>query len=449
MKYFITHIYLLFFIGLSSSLAQIGEENIQNILTLEEAVDLAISNNKEILIQKKQIEIAKNNVYQGNAGLLPTVNLVGSAQYTNNQSDIKIRTFQPEPPSINFNQSGVTTTTYQAAVQAEYVIIGGFSGKYRYKLLENGLNITKYQQENLINNTVLAVAEIFIEIAKLQSNEELLLAVIKNGEERIAKIKDRIEFGKATGLQLLRAQTDVNQDYSSLDDVILVKENLVKQLNFLIDKEQDAIYRVAIEYNMPPTYDTNEVIEQVRQQNPTLRLVSEGIVIANDELNLSKAALYPQLSAAVGYGYFNQRNDVEQLASVKSLGLTAGLSLRYNIFNGSKTKRSITNAVINIKSQELKSQQAEENLITQALQELNTLKKLKAQLERETKNINTFEEAFNRTQESYYNGKANNLDLRDTQTALLNTQIKITEIKLEIIASEITLKSLTGQLVNE
>ncbi len=449
MRYFIFHIYILCFVGLSSSLAQTKTDSLLRTLTLDEAIDLAISNNQAILIQKKQIEIATNSLYQGNAGLLPTVNLIAAGQYTNNRTNLDIRTFVPEPPLINFDQSGVTTRTLSTAIQADYVIFGGFSGKYRYKLLENGISIAKYQQEDLINNTILAVSTIFIEIAKLQSNEELLLAVIKNGEERIDKIKDRIEFGKATGLQLLRAQTDVNQDYSSLDEVVLAKENLIKELNFLLHQSPEEMYRVVVEYNLSENYTASELIEEVKQNNPSLKLVKEGIKIAEDELNLSKASTYPQLIASASYGYFNQQNDLQQLASIQSLGLTAGLSLRYNLFNGNKTKKTLANAKINIQSQELKVQQVEENLITQTLKEFNTLKKLQIQLERELKNIGTFEEAFSRTQESYYNGKANNLDLRDTQTALLNTQIKITEIKLEIIASEINLKALTGQLVKE
>ncbi len=151
-------------------------DSLTETLTLEEAVSLALSNNQELQIQKKLIDIAQTNVFKGNAGLLPTINLIANGNYSNNISDLTIRTFQPEPaPSqISIDESGVTSTTLSAVVQADYTVFAGFSGKYQYRLLENQEQIARYQQELIANNTLLGVSELFIEIVKLQSREELI-----------------------------------------------------------------------------------------------------------------------------------------------------------------------------------------------------------------------------------------------------------------------------------
>ena len=149
----------------------------QETLTLEEAIDLALTNNQEITIQRKQTDIVRNNVYRGNAGLLPTISLIGNGSYSSGNTEVTLRTFaqSPQAPSqITVDEDNVVTEQASAVLQADYVIFAGFSGQYRYRLLEHSATISRYQQEILVNNTVLSVAELFLEIAKLQRREEPL-----------------------------------------------------------------------------------------------------------------------------------------------------------------------------------------------------------------------------------------------------------------------------------
>ncbi len=417
-----------------------------NTLTLEEAIDLALKNNKDILIQSEQVKIAESNVYKGNAGLLPTVSLQGSANYVNNQTDITLRTFQPEQPQVNFNESGVTSTTLSAVAQVDYVIIDGFSGRYRYKLLENERSISQIQQEATIANTVVAVANVYCEIAKLQSREELLGESIAVSEERLQRAKDQVTFGQATGLEVLQAQTDINQDINALDDVLLAISNLIRDLNFLTGLEPGASYRVSAVYQQPLLAGSEDVVADVRSSNPDVQLSKQVILIAGNQASLARADLYPTVSAFANYGYFQQENDLQQLAEIQNVGANVGVSVRYNIFTGNRTRREIANAEINVRTSDIQSQQLEESVITEALKALNTLEILQAQLRRESANLGTFEEAFSRTQERYYAGKASSLDLRDAQIALLNVKIQISEIEINLINTNIRLKALRGKI---
>jgi outer membrane protein TolC len=413
-------------------------------LTLDEAINLALQNNKQIQIQTKETTIAKNNVYLGNAGLLPTVNLIGSGEYSNNQQDVNIRTFQPNPPIISFNENGVSSQTVAAVVQADYQILGGFAGKYRYRLLQNQSSIAGLQQRVLINNTIVGITEIFIQIAKLQSREELLSESILITKKRLEKANDNKQFGQGTGLDVLRAETDLNKETSSLDDIILVKSNLIKELNRLIGLESDAFFRVNVNYTLPKSLEASNIIEQVKSNNPAIQLAKQGLDFANNQIGLARSEYLPKMNLFANYGYFNQKNDIQQLAEVQNLGFVVGGSIRLNIFNGSKNRKDVLNAKINIEKQELTVSDVEQQFVTAASQELNSLNILEKQLLRETSNLATFEETFNRTQDRYYNGQATNLDLRDTQTALLDAKIAINEIKLKMIESTIRLNSLKG-----
>ena len=415
-------------------------------LTLEEAVDLALQNNKAIQIQSKRTEIAENNVYQGNSGLLPTVNLIGSGQYDRNQSDLTIRTFQPEPaPSqVQFDENGVVSTTAVAQVRADYVIFAGFSGKYRYELLQKAESIARLEQEALINHTVVQVSMLFGEIVKLQSRQELLNESIDIDKERLQKVKDRKSFGQANGLEVLRAKTDLNIDTNALEEILIAKNNLIKQLNTKLGLLPQTDLRLSMTYQSTGLLPTETIIGKVKQNNPNIKLIKEGKSINEQQVLLNKAAYMPRLSTFASYGYFYQENDLQQLAEIQNVGYSVGISLQYNLFNGSQTKRNLTNARINVEVAELQQQQAEEQLVSQALQDAGTLSSLQRKLRRQQQDLKTFEETFSRTQEFYYNGKATSLDLREVQTALLNAKIEINETKVSIIQTQIRLNTLMG-----
>ncbi len=417
------------------------------VLSLDEAFGLALKNNQSIQAQIKLTQIANNNVYPGKAGLLPSVNLLGDASYANNVSDIAIRTFQESPPEISFDESGVETRTLTAVIQADYIIFSGFSGKYRYKILQNEQSIALYQQESLINNTILTVAEIFLEIVKLQQREELLRENLFTSQKRLQKAQDLKEFGKSNGLLVLRAQTDVNQDENALDNLSLAKNNLLKDLNFLLGLEPNRTYKLGIDYTLPPLLSSEEIKRSILENNPDVKLSQNRVILSNNQLNLSQASRYPQVGTFANYGYFRQENDLQQLAEIKTLGFTLGVSLRYNLFKGNQNNRDIQNAKLGLESNKIRENQLLENLYTQAIKEQSNLQLLQDQLNREEENLITFEESFSRTESRYYAGKSSSLEVRDTQNALLASRINIQDLEIEILKASLRLESLKGTLV--
>ena len=423
-----------------------AQERPQETLSLEQAISLALENNQSIQIEQKRVTIAEEQVSIGNAGLLPTLNLIGEANYTNNETDLTIRTFQlpPNPAVVSFDESGVASTTISGVVQADYTVFSGFSGKYRYKLLKNQNNIAQYRQQAIINNTVLEVSTLFLEIAKLQQRQELLEKNIQITEDRKKRFVDKKQFGQATGLDVLNVESNVNRDKTQLDQVLLAKNNLKRNLNFLIGYEPERRYWVTATYTIDELQSPESLKAEIIANNPNLLLVKEGINIAENEIGLSKSQNFPRLGVFANYGYFNQENDVQQLAEITNLGYTVGGRITFNIFNGGQTKIAIKTARLNKEVNELQETQLADRLITDAITEVNRIEILKSQLLREKENLRTFQEAYDRPEARFKNGTVTNLDLRDAQTALLNAEIVIAELQADLMQSYITIDTLKG-----
>ncbi|MEL6865796.1 MAG: TolC family protein [Bacteroidota bacterium] len=426
-----------------------AQDGTPTILTLEEAINTALQQNPAIKIQRIATQVAENQVFKANAGKTPIVNALGSASYTNNFSQIDIRTFQPEPPEIRFEEAGVESFTANVGVQADYVLFDGGASNYRYQLLSGQSLIARAEQEVLINNTILAVSQLYLEILKLQNQEQLLLENIAISKERLQKMQDRAKFGKANQLAVLTAETNLRQDEAALDNILLIRNNLTKDLNFLLGRPAEDSYQVERSYSEPALPSIQELKSDLLDNSPEIQLGKRGIELSASQLALSEAQQKPTVSSFAQAGYFYQQNDVQQLASIQNLGLTIGLSARYNLFDGGLTRRRIETAQLDNQLQNLRLTQIEEQLINEALKEHQTMTLLKAQLERERMNLQTFEAAFQKAQDRYYTGKANSLDLRDAQLARLQVRIRIDQLEIDLMQSGIRMDKLRGRLLQQ
>jgi len=419
----------------------------QTTLTLNQVITDAVEQNPSIKIQRMETVMAQNNVFKANAGALPTVNAVASSSYLNNFADVKLRTFQPDPEFINVDEFGVETVNANIGVQADYVVYDGGRSNYRLSLLEGLSDLEQAKQEVVINETVLAVAELYLEMLKLQNQATFLEENISTSKARIVKMEDRKQFGKATSLDILQLQTALNQDEAVLDDVLLAKANLMKDLNFLMGADLENDFRVASVEESIGVPSMEDIYNEILANNPQLQLSKVGIALAGTELQLSELDSKPTVAAFANLGYNYQKNDVQQLAQIHTAGLTLGINARYNIFDGGVRKNRIANAKIGVEVAAADRQLLEEKLYNQALKERSSLLLLQSQLEREQQNLQTFEEAYTKTQEFFLVGKADNLALRDAQLARLNVLLRIDQLKVDIFKANLRLESLMGKLV--
>ncbi|MEM6965912.1 MAG: TolC family protein [Bacteroidota bacterium] len=420
-----------------------------NTLTLSSAIDLAMKNNQQIQIQDALVGISERQVFKANAGLLPTVNALGGVNYANNYTEVDIRTFQENNPLIEVNDWGVASTTLNLGVQADYALYDGRRGKQRLQLFENQAIMARQQSDVLKNNTTDAVIQLFFEIQKIQNQETLLEENISISEERVQKMKDRLAFGKVNQLAVLRAQTDLNQDINTLDNIRLVKTNLIQDLNFLLGKNPNEFYRVDIDLEERATVEEATLQNDIANLNPEVQLSQKGIALAMQQLELAKADQMPVVGAFANFGLFWQKNDLQQLARLQNIGFTVGISARYNLFDGGIIKNQIQTKQLQVEVEKMRNEQLVSQLHSRAVKEKSNIELLQVQIAREQQNLETFEENFNRTQERFYVGKATALDLRAAQLAQLNAKITIDDLKIKKMQAMYVLEKYRGRLLQD
>ncbi|NRA51906.1 MAG: TolC family protein, partial [Phaeodactylibacter sp.] len=341
----------------------------QSLLTLSDAINNTIVQNPSIQIQQLEVTRTTNNVFKANVGGAPLIRAVAGGSYISNYADVRLRTFQAEPAFINISESGVETINTDLGIQAEYVLLDGGRRNSRLQVLKELSNVESARQEVLINQTVLAVSALYFEIAKLQNQASFILESIRNGEARLAKTKDRKQFGQANNLDILRLQTAINQDESMLNDILLVKGNLIRDLNFLMGSPLENEFIVQTESETTDLPELSTIYKSIEANNPELRLSRMGVQVSQSELQLSETDNRPVIAAFGQAGYNYQSNDVQQLARIHAAGVSVGINATYTLFDGGIRKNQTANSRIEVEKALANQQLLTTNLFNQALKE--------------------------------------------------------------------------------
>ncbi|MDP5140051.1 MAG: TolC family protein [Spirosomaceae bacterium] len=419
----------------------------QQVLSLDEAIDSAVSNNPAVQIQKQQTSIATNNVSKANTGQLPTVDAVGLASYTNNYTDINIRTFQPppSPDEVSLSEWGVQSLTANVGVEASYVLWDGGAGSYRYQLLSGLSEIEADKQSLIINNIIKGTVELYLELVKIQNQVEILNENVTVTRERISKLRDKRQFSKVSDLDVLQVETSLNQDLSTIDQLNLLKQNLQTDLKTLMNDITDSEYSYEYPENTTTVINTSDLRDQIKANNPELQLIQRGIYLSATELELEKASLKPTLVSFGNAGYFGQRNDVQQLAQLQTVGATVGIKATYRIFDGGSRKIKVQNAKVSQAIETNKLEQRTDELLMEARKQLQNIVYLEIQLQREKLNAETYQLNYEKTVDRYDLGKLPEITLREAELALINSKVTIANYQVDIEKAKRLVGLITGQ----
>jgi outer membrane protein TolC len=421
-------------------------------LTLEAAFEQALEQNHAVQIELLRREESRNNVFRGNAGQLPTLDLTGSGELSRSNSDFDIASFRPDaPPETNsISTDGAQSLTLNAGVELNYTIFEGFSGRYRYRALQSQDRLTQLSSRINIEQTLIEVAAAYFNLLQQEEALDIVEENLALSQARLERVQEARRVGQARQLDELNAEVDRDTDAISVEEARNQRDEARRELLFTLgmEIEDKAGLQLDDRYEASPELELDMLLQRSINQNAGLSLAQEEVRQAEISKNLENSARYPTLSARARYGYTYQDNDSGQLLRLEETGYTAGLSLRYNIFNGGVTRRAVQNAEINIKNrdenQQMMRKQVEKDLMN-AYADWQTQQRQRALAQRSER---TAQLNFENAQEAFQRGTISSIELREAQQNLQNARLRLSEISYALKQQEIVLLRISGDLVS-
>lgn len=415
----------------------------QKLVSVSEAIELALENNYGIKIISNNKEIAKNNAGILNSGYLPTV--TSSSGATFNRDNLEAEFANGESTALN----GAKSSRYNASINLNYTLFDGLGRYYDYKRLKETYKLSELQARETIENTIAQLYVVYYNVAQVTENVTVLEKTLTISKDRITRANYQFEYGQGTMLNVLNAQVDINNDSINLINAKQQLVNTKRDLNVVLGNVISSEFRVDTTIDFKLNIDQNDLANKVKSNNVNLLQLDKNIMINTFIVKANKSGYLPSLGLTGSYGWNKGNNNAASFVAVSTnTGLSGGLSLSWNLFDGGATATRVSNAKIELENRSLEKESMvidiERNFNNAWDDYQNKLTIFQVQ----ENNIITSTNNFNRTQEKYKLGQATSIEFRQAQLNLINSELNRNQAKYAAKIAELTVLQLSGELLN-
>ncbi|MFD2822033.1 TolC family protein [Lacinutrix iliipiscaria] len=425
-----------FFIGLNHGYSQ-------QLLSPDDAVKQTLDNNYGIKIANKNLEVSENNTSIYNSGYLPT--LTGNAGTTYNLDNNESEFSDGRVTNLN----GAESSRYNASLSLNYTLFDGLGRRYNYKRLKEEYQLSELQARETIENTIIQLFSVYYNVAQLSENVATFEQTLSISKDRLLRSEYQFEYGQNTKLAVLNAEVDINNDSINLMTSKQQLKNTKRDLNLVMGTTLTEDFNVKTELNFLLNLNKEELLQNAKSRNVALLQVDKSIQISQLDVKSGKSAYLPTLGLTGTYGWNKNNNNAASFVAISTnTGLSAGLNLSWNIFDGGSTLTRVKNAQINLENQQLQKEQILLSIERDFNNAWDDYQNKLTIYHIQEDNIKTAKNNFDRSQEQFKIGQVNSIEFRQAQLNLLNAELSRNQAKYEAKLSELLVLQLSGELLN-
>lgn len=417
--------------------------NAQELLSPEEAIQLTLSHNYGIKIAENTVKVAENNTSVLNSGYLPS--LTGNAGATYNLDNTEAEFSNGNSTVLN----GAESSRYNASINLNYTLFDGLGRLYNYKRLKEQYQLSELEARETIENTLLQLFSVYYSVAQLSENTNALKETFNISKDRLVRSEYQFEYGQNTKLDVLNAQVDINNDSISIVNTQQQLINAKRDLNVILGNKLTQDFNVDTQISFLFDLNKDELWTKTKANNVSLLQIERNISISSLDVKSNRSQYLPTVGLTGSYGWNRNNNNAAAFVAVSTnTGLSAGLNLTWNLFDGGSTITRVKNAKIALENQQLQKEQILIDLERQFNNAWDDYQNKVVIYELQEENIKTAENNFDRTQEKFKIGQVNSIEFRQAQLNLLNAELSRNQAKYNAKLAELVVLQLSGELLN-
>lgn len=428
------------------SLFAITAVQAQDIMTLQNAIALALKNNYDIRMSRNDsASYALDNDY-AYAAFLPRLNATATKVWNNNAQKQELQ--NGTKPSA----SGIRSNNLQAAVNLQWTLFDGLKMFVTRDKLGEFERLGELGVKTQVVNTVANVVNGYFNIVRQKQQLKAIEEQISINEERVKLADKKLSVGLGSKPELLQARVDLNaQKAAQLQQRTLIAQ-LRDNLNQLIGFRAGSVYEVNDSIPINTALQYGDLKNNLEQSSPGLLFAKKNIDIAQLTVKERKAELFPTLSFNSAYNFSQTRNKtvINTFTTLfnQNKGFNYGFGLNVPILNGFNTQRLIKQAKLDVQYQQL----VYENELTKidiglsnAFKDYELQKQL---LTLEEENITLAKDNVFIALERFRQGVSTWLELRDAQQSLELSYNRLIAARYNTKLAETELLRIKGDLVH-
>ena len=449
------------------------------VISLEQALKIALSENIAVKVADKEIErtkYAKKGTY---ASLFPQIDATGSYQRTIKKQvmymDFDMSSFgggsaagsgstgsgtagtgegsgtgSGSTASSSKNNGGLEVgrwNTWSAGLSASMPVVNAQLWKsIKISGMDVELAVEKARASRL--DMVSQVKNAYYAVLFSKEAFNVYKEVYENAMTNYAETEKKYNVQKATDLDMARAKTNVANAipnvYNAESSIILALWQLKAVMG--IDLEMNIDVEGAIEdYSEYMTSDVTKADSISLDRNSTMKQLEIQANELAQSIKTQQYAYIPTLALAFNYSYNAMTNDFNFKEYRWTPYSYVGVSLSIPIFSGGKRLNQVRQARNSYEQMRLQMTSTERNLKISTRQSLNTMETNVKSYDAAKDAVASAEKAYSIAEKSYEVGRATLTDLNDAQLALTQARLAESQAVYNFIVAKTQLEQTLGQ----
>ncbi|HEU4553348.1 MAG TPA: TolC family protein [Chitinophaga sp.] len=324
----------------------------QQVLTLDQAIDLALKNNYDIRLARNDADVYANDYAYANMAFIPRVNATAGRTWSHTSTNQKFANGNKR------DTSGIKSNNYTANVSLNWTLFDGLRMFANRERLESLRDLGGMALRDQMINTIADVITGYYDVVQQKQQLRNIAEQMSISEERVKLSDAKFQTGLGPKTDLLQSRVDFNAQkaaYLRQQTVIAQRKAALNQL--MAVEVANTTYEVedSIPINLKLIYGNLQ--QDIMQNNATLKIAQQNLFISQLDLKATKGNYFPVISFNSAYNFSrvnsnaatNSFSPIFNQNGVFNYGLTATIP----IFNGLDVRRQVKNAKLNVAYQQL------------------------------------------------------------------------------------------------
>jgi outer membrane protein TolC len=440
--------------SLASLIAKQRNPNVPDMM-LNDAVQIALKQNPDILNAIQQIRITRGQLIQVASTAVPRI--VINSQYRNQAEALTMNGRGSQGPLIGeipnpaggrptrivFSSNGVAPVQNQSwsiQFQGTQLVFDGGAAYYGIKGGAAAYDSAFFSLRSTIDNVVSQVINQFYLIVL---NRALIVAQEQNVALLQQQVKDqqnRYEAGTVPRFNVLQAEVQLA---NALPPLIQAQNNYrisTYQLVRLLGMDYPKGRPSEVPFNVvgtlgysPRKIDTDESIRVAIARNPSLKAQRQAILSNAANVNVQIAGWFPIINANAGYEFVNDL--ASQNISSNVGGWFFGATGTWNIWDGGLTYGNVTQAKAQLMQAKNNYDNGVRQIVLDVQQAISNLQQAQETIDSQTASVVQATEAVRLSKERLDAGAGTQLDVLNAQVQLLQAQTNVLQARFDYISA--------------
>ena len=451
------------------------------VLTLEDAIKIALSENASVQVADKEIEraeYAKKGTY---ASLFPQITASGTFQrtikkqvmYMDGMSGGSMFASIFEPIITALEQNGIhvdmSTLTGGGSEESKSSSSSGISvGRWNtfnggiaasmplvnaqlwesLKVSGQSVELAVEQARSSRLDAVTQVKQAFFNVLLAKEAFNVYKDVYENAMENLAQVQRKFDVQKVSELELTRAKTNVASAipnvYNAESSIILALWQLKAVMGIDLDMEIDVAGKLE-DYAEHMFYDIHQNDDVNLDLNTTMRQLAIQAEQLASTVKMQKYAFLPTLSLSFSYSMNAMTNNFKFSEFQWTPYSYVGLSLSIPIFTGGKRIYDLKSSKLQSESLDIKRADTERQLKIAIRSYLNTMETNMKSYTSSQEAVELAQKAYSVSQRSYNVGKSTLTDLHDAELALTQARLASSQAIFNFVNAKASLEQVLGK----